>query len=133
MPHQLEKLTANLVVANVERSLAFYHDVLGFSATATVPDAAPYVFAWVESGGVSVMLNSREAAAAEYPAFSERPVGGTLTLFVNVSGIRDAYAAIKDRVKVVMPLQTKWYGVTEFAFEDPDGYIITFAEREPEA
>jgi catechol 2,3-dioxygenase-like lactoylglutathione lyase family enzyme len=28
-----------------------------------------------------------------------------------------------------MPLEKKWYGVTEFAFEDPDGYIITFAER----
>jgi catechol 2,3-dioxygenase-like lactoylglutathione lyase family enzyme len=133
MPHSLQKLTANLVVSNVERSLAFYRDVLGFSVTATVPEAAPYVFAWVESGGVSVMVNSREAAAAEYPAFSDRPLGGTLTLFVNVSGIRDAYASLRDRVKVVMPLETKWYGVTEFAFEDPDGYIITFAEREPEA
>jgi len=29
-----------------------------------------------------------------------------------------------------MPLEKKWYGVTEFAFEDPDGYIITFAEQE---
>jgi uncharacterized glyoxalase superfamily protein PhnB len=32
------------------------------------------------------------------------------------------------RVQVVMPLETKWYGVTEFAFLDPDGYIITFAQ-----
>ena len=30
-----------------------------------------------------------------------------------------------------MPLEKKWYGVTEFAFEDPDGYVITFAERTP--
>ena len=28
-----------------------------------------------------------------------------------------------------MPLEKKFYGVTEFAFEDPDGYVITFAER----
>jgi hypothetical protein len=28
-----------------------------------------------------------------------------------------------------MPLEKKWYGVTEFAFEDPDGYLITFAEK----
>lgn len=133
MPYVTEKLTANLVVADVERSLAFYRDVLGFSVTATVPDAGPFVFAWVESGGVSVMLNAREAAEEEYPAFAGRPVGGTLTLFVNVAGIRDAWTALKDRVTVVMPLETKWYGVTEFAFEDPDGYIITFAEREPES
>ena len=134
MPHRLDKLTANLVVSSVERSLAFYRDVLGFSVTATVPpEGGPFVFAWVESGGVSVMLNARDAAAAEYPAFADRPIGGTLTLFLNVTGIRDAWAALKDRVKVVMPLETKWYGVTEFAFEDPDGYTITFAERAPEA
>jgi uncharacterized glyoxalase superfamily protein PhnB len=134
MPHRLDKLTANLVVSSVERSLAFYRDVLGFSVTATVPpEGGPLVFAWVESGGVSVMLNARDAAAAEYPAFADRPIGGTLTLLLNVTGIRDAWAALKDRVKVVMPLETKWYGVTEFAFEDPDGYTITFAERAPEA
>ena len=32
-----------------------------------------------------------------------------------------------------MPLEHKWYGVTEFAFEDPDGYLITFAEQDPPA
>jgi len=29
-----------------------------------------------------------------------------------------------------MPLEKKWYGVTEFACTDPDGYVITFAEQE---
>jgi len=33
-------------------------------------------------------------------------------------------------VKIVMPFEKKWYGVTEFAFTDPDGYVITFAEPE---
>jgi uncharacterized glyoxalase superfamily protein PhnB len=134
MPHQLKNLTANLVVSNVERSLAFYRDVLGFSVTTTVPpEGGELAFAWVQAGDVSVMLNSRAAAAAEYPAFSERPIGGTLTLFVYVEGIRDAWASLKDRVKVVMPFEVKWYGMTEFAFEDPDGYTITFAEREADA
>ena len=40
-----------------------------------------------------------------------------------------AHATLQDKVKIVMPLEHKWYGVTEFAFEDPDGYLITFAER----
>ena len=130
MPHELKKLTPNLVVGNVERSMAFYRDVLGFTVTATVPDAAPYVFASLESGGVEIFLNALEAAAAEYPAFKDRPIGGTLTLFIEVRPIAQAYEALKSRVKVVMPLEKKWYGVTEFAFADPDGYLITFAERD---
>ena len=28
-----------------------------------------------------------------------------------------------------MPIVTQFYGMREFAIEDPDGYVITFAER----
>ena len=31
MPYQLSSLTPNLIVADVERSLAFYRDILGFT------------------------------------------------------------------------------------------------------
>src|SRR5687768_16570323 len=51
-------VTPNLVVSSVERSLAFYRDVLGFAVTATVPDANPFAFAWMQRDGVSVFLNS---------------------------------------------------------------------------
>ena len=131
MPYELNRLTPNLIVSNVEGSLAFYRDVLGFSVTATVPESAPFVFAFMTRGDITVFLNSPEAAIEEYPAFKDRPIGGTLTLFFEITGVRDAYAALEGKVKVVMPLEVKWYGMTEFAFEDPDGYLITFAEREP--
>jgi len=133
MPHLLNKLTPNLIVSDVERSLAFYRDVLGFQVDATVPDARPYVFASLRSGGVEIFLNAPEPAVAEYPAFKEQPIGGTLTLFIDVTNIADAHNSLRDRVRIVMPLEKKWYGVTEFAFEDPDVYLITFAERESQA
>ena len=130
MPHHLTKLTPNLVFTNVERSIAFYRDVLGFTVQTTVPDASPYVFAIVQSGGVEIFLNAPDPALAEYPALKQRPIGGTLTLFIQVDDVRAAHEALTDRVTIVMPLETKWYGVTEFAFTDPDGYVITFAQPE---
>ena len=129
MAYELKKLTPNLVVADVARSLAWYRDVLGFEAVMTVPDAAPFAFAMVKSGGVELMLNSAESATSEYAAFKGQRIGGTLTLFMDVADIQTVHAALKDRVTIVMPLEKKWYGVTEFAFTDPDGYIITFAEN----
>ena len=130
MPHQLSRLTPNLVVADVARSVTFYRDVLGFTLEQTVPDAAPFVFASMRSGGVEIFLNAPDAAAAEYQAFAGRPIGGTLTMFIEVVDIRSAYETLGDRVKIVMPLEHKWYGVTEFAFADPDGWVITYAERD---
>ena len=129
MPYELQKLTPNLIVADVERSVRFYRDVLGFTVERTVPDAAPWVFAWMKRGPVDIFLNAPEAAMEEYPPFRDRPIGGTLTLFMGVVGVHDAYAELKDRVAMVMPIEKKWYGVTEFAFTDPDGYVVTLAER----
>ena len=130
MPYELKKLTPNLVVSDVGRSMAFYRDVLGFAATATVPDDAPYVFAAIQSGPVEIFLNAPEPAVAEYPAFKDRPIGGTPTLFLEVADVAGIHRSLEGRVPVVMPLEHKWYGVTEFAIADPDGYLITFAERD---
>ena len=129
MPYELKKLTPNLVVSKVEESLAFYRDVLGFALVTTVPDASPFVFAIVQSGGVEIFLNAREAAIAEYPAFTDRPIGGTLTMYMEVQGIKQLYETLRPRIEIVMPLEKKFYGVTEFAIRDPDGYLITFGEH----
>ena len=130
MPHALKSLTPNLIVSNVERSITFYRDTLGFDVETTVPEITPYVFAIVTSGGVRIFFNAPEAAVTEYPVLGRRPLGGTLTLFIEVTGIRELYGRLLPIVKVVMPIEVKWYGQTEFAFEDPDGYVITIAERE---
>jgi len=66
----------------------------------------------------------------EYPAFAGRPIGATGTLFIEMGGGVDAlHDRLKPAVKIVMPLVTQFYGMREFAIEDPDGYVITLAER----
>lgn len=129
MPHAITKLTPNLIVSNVEQSMTFYRDVLGFTIVTTVPDAPPYAFAIAMAGDVQVFFNSIDAATEEYPAFRNQPVGGTLTLFFEVTDIEQRYAELAPKVRVVMPLEKKWYGMTEFAFLDPDGWMITYAQR----
>ena len=128
MPH-FKKLTPNLVVASVERSLAFYIDTLGFARGMTVPDESPFVFASVTSGPVEIFFNDIAAAIREYPAFAGKPIGTTGTMFIELEGVDALHGRIKAAVKIVMPLATQFYGTREFAIEDPDGYVITFAER----
>ena len=128
MPHY-SKLTPNLVVANVERSLAFYVDTLGFTRGLTVPDAAPFAFGSVTSGAVEIFFNDAAAATKEYPAFANRPIGATGTMFIEMQGVDALHDRLERSVKIVMPLVTQFYGLREFAIEDPDGYVITFAER----
>lgn len=122
-------VTPNLIVNDVAASTRFYRDVLGFSVSQTVPDAEPHVFVWLERDGVPVFLNARHAVAEDYPGAAERPAGGTATLFFIVTGVDDLHARVAPLAPVVMPLKTQFYGMREFAITDPDGHILTFAER----
>lgn len=132
-------VTPNLVVINVERSLAFYRDVLGFSLVTTVPDAAPFAFAWMRRDGVSVFLNSVDAVRADHPELGARPIGGTNMLFITLeadtvaTGVDAVFASINGRARVVMALKDQFYGLREFGIEDPDGYVIFFAQQLPKA
>jgi uncharacterized glyoxalase superfamily protein PhnB len=126
-----KKLTPNLIVSSVESSLAFYENVLGFARGLTVPEQGPLVFASVTSGPVEIFFNDRSTVARESPQFAGLAMGGGGTMFVEIegpAGVDALHDRIKSQVKVVMPLVTQWYGMREFAIEDPDGYVITFAE-----
>ena len=128
MPHA-RKLTPNLIVSSVEQSLSFYEQVLGFTRGMTVPDHTPFVFASVTSGPVEVFFNDRSTVAKESPQFAGKPIGGGNTMFIEIDGIDSYHDEIKARVKIMLPIVTQWYGMREFAIEDPDGYVMTFAER----
>ena len=122
-------VTPNLLVRDIDRSTSFYRDVLGFTVKQTVPDQAPFVFVWLERDGVPVFLNDPKAVAHDFPDAARRPAGGTATLFFVISGVDAYHAEIAPKVKLVMDLKTQFYGMREFAVEDPDGHILTFAER----
>lgn len=122
-------VTPNLICRDIAASLAFYRDVLGFTITMSVPDAAPYVFVGLERDGVPVFLNDVKAAAEDFPAMAATPPGGTATMFFAVTEVDAWHAVVAPKATVVMPLKTQFYGMREFSVTDPDGHLITFAER----
>jgi lactoylglutathione lyase len=122
-------VTPNLLVQNIELSTAFYRDVLGFHIKQTVPDQNPFVFVWLERDGVPVFLNDPKAVAKDLPASARRTPGGTATMYFVITGVEALHAAVAPNAKVVMPLTMQFYGMREFAIEDPDGHLLTFAER----
>jgi lactoylglutathione lyase len=118
--------TPNLLVADMPASLAFYRDVLGFELVRSVPDEAPYVFVWLKRGGVELFLNDVKVVAS---LTVKLEAGGTSTLYVDVSDVKTLLDQLTGRAQIVMPLTDQFYGMREFAILDPDGYLLTFAQR----
>ena len=52
---------------------------------------------------------------------------GPTYLYMEVDSLDTALAAMKD-TRLVMPVRTAFYGMKEFAVQDPGGHFITFAE-----
>ena len=123
------RLTPNLIVSDVEASLRFYEDVLGFDRSMTVPKQSPFAFASVTNGPVKIFFTARSTATKEETQMSDLALGGGNIMFIEVVGVDTLHERIAPLVKVVMSLRTQWFGMREFAIQDPDGYVITFAER----
>jgi uncharacterized glyoxalase superfamily protein PhnB len=128
-------VTPNLIVSDIDRSLAFYRDALGFSVFATVPEDGPLVFAWMQRDGVNVFLNTVGSVKDEHPELAARPLGGTATIYIVVEadspaeGIDALFDVVKTKARVIMPMKDQFYGMREFGIEDPDGYVIFAAQR----
>ena len=94
-----------------------------------MPDESPFAFASVVGGPVNLLNDA--AAVKEYPdspaSRSAAPERSSLKSPGSMRCTSGCWATI------VMPMETKFYGMREFAIEDPDGYVITFAERVPQS
>ena len=132
-PMKFNKITPNLVVADMEKSLKFYRDVLGFSVSQTVPDKAPFIFAWMKRGDADVFLNANMPPQPGEPdLYAGKAVGGgTLSMYLVMEGIDELYTGVQQKKSpIVIAMHKQFYGMKEFAMHDPDGYLLIFAQEE---
>ena len=127
---KFNKITPNLMVADMEKSLKFYRDVLGFTVSQTVPEKPPFIFAWMKRGDAELFLNQHMPPQPGQPdLYKGSKIGGTLSMYMPLEGIEDLHKTVgSSGVKIAVPLHKEFYGMKEFAVHDPDGYVIIFAE-----
>jgi catechol 2,3-dioxygenase-like lactoylglutathione lyase family enzyme len=124
-----KSITANLMVSDMTETIAFYHDVLGFEIVMTQPESGPYDWAMMQSGGAQLMFQTIDSLGDELPEISERPLGGSFTLFMVVPDVSSINDLLPDNVHIVKELHQTFYGMLEVTIKDPDGYIITIAQE----
>ena len=133
-----KKLTTNMMVDDVSRTLDFYGDVLGFEFVMGVPENSQEIvttrqkdqalgFAIMKWGNIEMMFQAKRSLMEEIPEFSGMDIGGSLTFYIEVEDIKELYAKLKDKVEIIKDMQTKFYGKQEFYIRDCNGYILGFA------
>ena len=102
---------------HLERSIGFYVDVLGFDCTLRLDH-----FARVRCGMADIMLSLPNA---HVPWQGARLTGA---IYLTVDDVETLWGSLKDKVRIVYPLQTMDYGVREFGILDDNGYQLSFAQ-----
>lgn len=122
------KLTPNIMVDDINKSIAFYRNVLDFELVMSVPEKGDFEWAMMRNGETEIMFQTRANLSKEIPALKDKPVGGALSFYIDVDKINKLYGQLKDKITVVQDIHTTFYGAVEFTIEDCNGYLLTFAE-----
>jgi predicted enzyme related to lactoylglutathione lyase len=114
-----KRISPMLAVANMEETIAFYEQVLGFRANLKGPD-----YSIVERDGQTIHF--MKAASEEVL----KCVRGHTEIYIEVSGIQHLWEQVKtfkDRYRI-RDLFDREYGMTEFHISDPNECLVFVGE-----
>lgn len=110
------------LVDDLARALAFYEQSLGFRRDFVHDD----FYASVSRDGAVIHLKCAPKLAA---ARAHRRSGEHLDAYLTVSGIDELHAELVGRgAPIVKALGARPWGTVDFYVEDPDGYVLCFAQ-----
>lgn len=124
----MESISPNIFVKDIQKTVEFYK-ILGFEVNDAVPDKDNPIFVLMTCGKTTFMFQTFSSIGEELQPVS-RQEGGSLLLYIKMTGINDFYEKIKDKVTIYKGLEKAFYGATEFSIVDNNNYLLTFAEHE---
>jgi uncharacterized glyoxalase superfamily protein PhnB len=121
------KITPVLFVKEVEKSLPFWVDRIGFDKTVEVPGENGLAFAILVHDGAELMLQSIASILQDEPKFAPKGPSGGASLFLEVADFEDILRRLEG-YPIEMPERITNYGMREIGVRDPDGHIALFAK-----
>jgi len=112
-----------LNVADIEASLGFWRDLIGFEESVRYERDGRLAFVSLRCGDVELMLNARGGDPAARRA---RPHYTEAVIYLGVTSVHDLVRDLRERGFDAPAPESQAYGVDEIVVRDPDGYEIAF-------
>jgi len=118
-------LVPMLMCADVQASIPFYTDVLGFEVTGRDDDVGASGFAALANGRARVMLASGTYVPEAQKVDGRYPQSSYYFYVEDAEALRQA---VIDRGWQATECVRRFYGLLEFEVVDPDGHILLFGQ-----
>ncbi|HEX7359501.1 MAG TPA: VOC family protein [Bryobacteraceae bacterium] len=122
------KITPVLVVEEIEKSLPFWIDRMGFTKVAEVPEGDRLGFAIVVRDGAELMLQTAESVRKDVPQFAPKADSNSVGLFIEIENFEDILRRLEG-YPIALPERTTFYGMREIGVFEPSGHTVIFAAR----
>ena len=130
---KFNKLIPELSVSNLNESLKFYVNSIGFKIEYQRPENK---FVFISYQGTQFMLQELEENEKWSIGELKHPYGNGVNFQIEVSNVEKIYDALKTSgYKIAFDIEENWYrqdnkllGNKEFLIKDPDGYLLRFSE-----
>ncbi|MDR2920927.1 MAG: VOC family protein [Tannerella sp.] len=129
---QYQSLSPNIGVANVNETVTFYTETLGFKLVLSTPNSGELEWAMLKNGDAVIMFQEMQSLKKEYPQLTDYQSPGALTFYVKMKNMKDLYSKLKDTSFLALEMHKTFYGADEFAIFDNNGYILTITEDSTE-
>ncbi len=137
---KLCSLSPNLMVENVNDTITYYQDILGFSLRmavddtngvhmSTLPHGKTAIYGQLVRDDVEIMVQQQESLVEDIPALAGHTMAASATFYITVTDIKTLYDELAGKADCVKALETTWYNMQEFYIRDLNGYILGFAEQ----
>ncbi|MEB3357980.1 MAG: VOC family protein [Synechococcales bacterium] len=120
---RLSHISPMLEVNDLEETVAFYTDILGWELTGTWPDTGSMTWAELTAGSVRFMFVTRD------PETADQPLALTGQIYLYPDNIDQLWETLKTKAAIAWELQATDYGMREFAIRDCNGYLLTFGQE----
>jgi uncharacterized glyoxalase superfamily protein PhnB len=124
-------LSPNLLVADVEQSIAFY-EILGFEKVIQMPDQGKPQWAMIREGEATLMLQEKKSAELDLPFRYTNGQNAGALLYFDVDDVEEIRSRLDGKALVVKEIHSTFYGTNEFMVADPDHFLLIFAEDKKE-
>ena len=114
-----------LICDDVQASIAFYTEVLGFTVTGREDDLGKTGFASLNQGNVQIMLASPTYLPDAVKVDGYYPQA---LFYLYPESVDALYAALQEQGHDVGELTVRGYGMKEFQMVDPSGHVLVFGE-----
>jgi len=125
------KLIPELSVTDIQKSLPFYTEILGFKVEYSRPEEKFY---FLSIDGAQLMVE--EINNHWWTGELARPFGRGLNFQIEVEDVSAIIGRLEEAgIALFRPLKESWYrgdgvefGQIEFLVQDPDGYLLRFIQ-----